>query len=152
MPKNGQKWDHKVQNPKKTPKTWRRMQRRFFVLCPFFYALKKFENTAFLWALWYKKRRVLSVLKILERGPKSWIFWVFCQKCEKVIFLENALKTQKKSFRFVTIKKTFFLETFRGFEFWTYFSMSKIQTLRKVSKKWILLFFVWLWNFNIVVW
>jgi len=30
-----------VQKPKKTPKTWRRMQRRFFVLWTFFYANKK---------------------------------------------------------------------------------------------------------------
>ena len=116
----------------------------FLFYALFFMLTKKSAVTDLPRALWYKKRRVLSVLKILERGPKSWIFWVFCQKCEKVIFLENALKTQKKSFRFVTIKKTFFLETFRGFEFWTYVSMSKIQTLRKVSKKWILLFFVWL--------
>ena len=84
----------------------------FLFYALFFMLTKKSAVTDLPRALWYKKRRVLSVLKILERGPKSWIFWVFCQKCEKVIFLENALKTQKKSFRFVTIKKNFFFGNF----------------------------------------
>ena len=112
MPKNGQKWDHKVQNPKKTPKTWRRMQRRFFVLCPFFYALKKFENTAFLWALWYKKRRVLSVPKFLERDQKIRGFGVFSQKVRKSDFPRKRSQNPKKKFQVCYDKKNFFFGNF----------------------------------------
>jgi hypothetical protein len=113
-----------------------------------FYALhfmvtKKGAETGLCRALWCKKRRVLSVPKFLERDQKIWFFRDFSQKSQKSDFPRKRSQNPKNTFGFVTIKKNFFFwKLFRGFEFWTYFCMSIFETLRKVSKKWIFLFFL----------
>jgi hypothetical protein len=84
----------------------------FLFYALFFMLTKKSAVTDLPRALWYKKRRVLSVLKFLERGPKSWIFWGFPQKVRKSDFPRKRSQNPKKSSRFVTIKKTFFFGNF----------------------------------------
>jgi len=64
----------------------------------FFMLTKKSAVTGLFRALWYKKRRVLSVLKILERDQKFRIFGDFCKKCQKSDFPRKRSYFRKKSF------------------------------------------------------
>jgi hypothetical protein len=104
---------------------------------------KKSAVTGLFRALWYKKRRVLSVLKILERDQKIRIFGDFCKKCQKSDFPRKRSQNLKKSFQFVTIKKNFFFGNFFADLIFGHTFLCPFFTFAKTfPKKWIFGFFV----------
>jgi hypothetical protein len=83
-----------MQKSKKTPKTLRRMQRRFFVLWTFFYANKKKRRGRTFRSVMVQKAPRSKRSKNFRTRSRKVGFWAFLpKKCKKVIFLENALKT-----------------------------------------------------------